>query len=326
MNRQWPLPRQAAEAFGRQRKLAQELAPGGESLWIARNDKERVSLHDRLKYFCEAVSLDGEHPIKSQIEGSVHAQRFRETLSRLVGLCLDNGHHVLFDVLGHREMDTTIGYMMSDLDFAAQARRVRHEAEMVRKRRIIGNADTLGGPAAKEIVRLRNTVAKQAFGDPMDLDKPGSADVAARVAEFAEIMSNEEIDTILPHATVVRSGIYCVANEAQPGLCSKSTVRDVSRCSPYCHHRLEEAAAIDDRRRSVRYILEKMDERKMPSLQRTFYQRQLLDQFAATPKLFEEFSNDRRLHPALANITPGRIALLPDDLRTTLKALLGEVS
>jgi hypothetical protein len=69
-----------------------------------------------------------------------------------------------------------------------------------------------------------------------------------------------------------------------------------------------------------------MDERRMPSLQRTFYQRQLLDQFATTPKLFEEFSNDRRLRPALVNITPGRIALLPDDLRITLKAILGEVS
>lgn len=318
--RQWPLPTQAVEAFRRQKKLAEEMNPGGKSLWISRWG--RVFMHDRIKFFCDSVSLDGESPIGAEIEGSVSTQRFRETLSRLVGLCLDNGHHVLFDVLGHREMDTTIGYMMSDPDFAAQARRVRHEAEAVRKRRIIGNADTMAGPAAKEIVRLRNTAAKQAFGGRMDLDKPGSADVAARVAEFAEIISSEEVDAILPRATIVRPGIYCVADEAQPGLCSKSTIRDVSRCSPFCHHHLEEAAANDDRWRSIQYVLDKMDNSAMTSLQRAFYQRQLLDQFAAAPALVDHFLNDPRLRAALADTASGRIAMLPKGPREKLEALL----
>lgn len=317
--RQWPLPRKAVEAFERQRQLAEVLAPGKKTLWFSRYG--RAFMHNRLSYFCEVVSLDGEHPIGSEIDGSVHAQRFRETLARLVGLCLDNGHHVLFDVLGHREMDTTLGYMTSEPDFAARARRVRLEAEAVRKRRIIGNADAMGGPAAKEIVKLRNTVAKQAFGECIHPDTPSSSEVATQIADFAGIMSDGEINTILPRATIVRPGIYCVADAAQPGLCSKSTVRDVSRCSPICHHRLEEAAANDDRRRAVRYILDKTEDRTITSLQRAFFQRQLLDQFIASPALANEFLDDPRLHTALVDIAPGRIAKLPDGPREKLAAL-----
>ncbi|CAO3372788.1 hypothetical protein [Azospirillum argentinense] len=319
--RQWPLPRQAVEAFMRQRRIVDALSPGEQSLWSSRFRNGGVFMYGRIKNFCNAVSLDGKQPIGQQIEGSVHPQRFRETLSRLVGLCLDNGHHVLFDVLGHRDMDTTLGYMLSDPDFAAQARRVRMEAETVRRRQIVAKADTMAGPAAKEIVRLRNTVARQAFGRRRDPNKPESADAVERISEFAELMTDEEMDIVLPYAAIVRPGIYCVATNSVPGLCSNSTVRDVSRCNPMCYHRLEEEIAGDDRRRAVKYILDKLSDRTLEALRHAYFQRQLLGLLDCSPSLVDEFLGNPSLRAALTGIAPTRVAMLSHGLQETIAAL-----
>lgn len=302
--RQWPLPEMASRAFKAQTRLSQALSDG-KSLWVffsgERSGKLVPAINSGIMNFGRSIGVL-EGPSLAELDGDITAHRFRFSVARYVALTQEGASQVLFDVLGHQDMEVTMGYALRDPEIHIEINRIRDEVKAIRSTEIFEDAENLGGLAANLVRRTKADLLVRSGKDELDTDD---------ILEAAEILGDAE---------VVREGILCTAQPLERGACSSNFgLRDHGACTPECLHRLETAAYVQDRKLKVEYILDQIARADFGM--REFLLNQLLSNFVGAPGLLSDFVKDERLIEICKSIEAQILANLPQDLQAQLVAL-----
>jgi integrase len=292
--RNWPLPRVAVAAIRQQQRLADLFDPEGRALWVSvvRDTDGLKSFRELLPSFCKLVVLDGKPLGVWCTEGTVHPHRFRKTVARLAALSMIGATPILFDILGHRDPEMTLNYILSDPELQDEIRLIASEANIVLAKQAVDRAEENGGATAVAVVDLKRRLAARSGEAEIGVDS---------LAEAAEILSmNGQV-------TMVKPGVLCTKSMGQRGFCTKKAgIPDIGNCSTGCHHRLEHAAAADDCAKSIERILSEMPPPENV-LMRGWWQAQLVGQLRRFPLLRRRFLAEERVQAALVGVDAATI-------------------
>ncbi len=309
--RNWPLPKVAVQAIRQQQKLAEVMDPAGDRLWVelCRNDRGeggRVSCQEPLVAFSERVLTSDGRSLSEICDGRVQTRRFRKTVVRLAALSLVGANQILFDVLGHRDPEMTLNYILSDPDLQDELRQIAHEAAVALAKEAFLSADANGGPAAPAVKSLATRLAPR--GAEMEMD-------VRALDEAAEVLSQNG------RVMLVKPNVLCTKTFNQFGPCSRRAGNpDIGDCQGDCVHRLEMAAAKADRRRAIGQILESIP--GDPCMMRTWWQAQLLSHLMPFADLRREMLADARVRAALVGISQHSVDMLEERHREAARALV----
>lgn len=250
--RDWPLPKIVVDAIRRQQRLAQMFAPGKDFLWVSFRDADESGSHPKLnsmshplRAFCDEVLIDGRS-LTAHLGESCHPHRFRKTAVRLAALTLAGATSILYDILGHRDPEMTVNYILSDPQLQDEMRRIAREAVLVLARDAVQNADANGGAAAEGVRQLRERLAARSGAIDLGVDA---------LHEAARILSRDG-----GHVALVRRNVLCTKTPTQRGPCTRGRgIPDVAACESDCSHRLELAAGRADCQGAIRRILDTLE-------------------------------------------------------------------
>lgn len=174
---------------------------------------------------------------------NIRSHRFRKTLARLVALALTQAPKILMDVFGHKSIEMTLYYILTDKDLRADIETIARELRVMRAKEVIermveahlepsSNPD-LGGYGGLGAV----SVAKAAIEYRDRVHRRGEQWHATRAYELAELLTMQGTAW-----DQVRPGVLCTKFPGEAGPCNKSKGRpEPSKCQSACGHRLEEA-------------------------------------------------------------------------------------
>ena len=265
--RDWVLPDLAVIAIEQQARLVrlveaigkQKPTPGGRSeassapdhLWVqvsggGHSDRTKPLLHldKAMRAYAKTLGMD-ERPNGQWLR----PHRFRKTVARLAALALTQAPKVLMDVFGHKSIEMTLYYILSDKTLQAEIEQIGRELRIMRATEavesIVAAEDAgaaglklggYGGPAALMIERAIQVQRERAH-------RRGEQWGADSVRELAEVL------TLQGKAwEVVRRGVVCTKFPgSESGPCNKSKGRpEPAHCQTDCGHRLEEAFLRED--------------------------------------------------------------------------------
>lgn len=297
--RNWPLPKLAVRAIRQQERIAEIVEPGGTRLFVsfsALSEGPLRTLAAALRSFTRRVRLLDGRPLEELCDGGVHLHRFRMTVARLAALSLVGANQILFDVLGHRDPEMTLTYILSDPTLQDDMRQIAHEAALAVAKDAIGTADENGGPAAAHVRELATRLTPRSAEREMDVQALQTA---------AEILSQNG------RVMLVKPGVLCTKTFNQFGPCSRrSGSPDIGNCQADCMHRLELAAARADHRRAIEQVLAHIPSED--GMMRAWWQGQLLSHLMAFADLRAEMLADHRVHEALEGVAQVSVDMLDE--------------
>jgi hypothetical protein len=192
---------------------------------------------------------------------------------------------ILFDVLGHDDVEVTLGYALKDPELFEGLSRIRREVKAIRVKEVFDHAEKNCGSAGEVVLKIKADMLTRSGKAELDTDD---------VAEGAAILGEAEL---------VKPGVLCTAQPLERGACSPIPgVRDVGVGSSSCMHHLELAAHRQTRRRNIHSLLEKIDAADLGV--RIFYQGQIIANLNPFPDLIGDFETDPRLRAALCDCDP----------------------
>jgi hypothetical protein len=221
---------------------------------------------------------------------NLSTHRFRKTVARLAALAITGAPKILMDLFGHKSIEMTLYYILTDPVVQAEVKQVVEEVAVLRAKDAIEDNESYGGPAAKRIGEL---VVRERVRLGRDL---GAADIR----ELAEILTLNGQSWAL-----VRPGVICTKLPGSPGPCTKKVGRpEPSRCRWSCDHRLEEPALREDVDGSIAeavrvYEIEMADANEMGQ---EFWAGQIL----AHLRRFEDIERKWLLHPTVMQVLATR--------------------
>lgn len=300
--RDWPVPTVGAQALRQQaalaalikregRRLAPQL-PQGDNLWVRLgHGEEDTTLGDELRTPASALvkSLVEHLGLEQALVGDerIHAHRFRKTLARLVALAIVGAPKILMDLFGHKSIEMTLSYILSDPALRAEVEEVAKAQTIMFAERAIDHADANGGPAAP-VLQQAVTAAKAKRGQ----DTFGVAD-RRQLAEVLTLGGR--------NFQLVREGVLCIKQPHQAGACNKKVGRpEPSRCRGGCDFRLEDAFLHDDVDRALAQAVHDYEEAQANDepVQAELWAGQVL---ANLPR-FEDLRQKWAAHPTVAAI------------------------
>lgn len=227
--RDWPIHPAAVRALEIQHRIAVTLRPPGQDhLWVATQAGRGSRLTSASATFARAVSqLALEHLLGSS---NAHMHRWRHTVARLVALSVVGAPQVLLDLFGHRDLEMTLQYMLSDPAIADEAMQVARETTYAMVQDAIQETDfgETSGPAAQAL--SERLPAMRRSEDAFD---------STSLRETAEILTFNG-----RYWSLVRPGVICTKGLGQAGPCTaRRGVPDPGSCRTTCDHRLETAFA-----------------------------------------------------------------------------------
>lgn len=203
-----------------------------------------LNLEKALKAYAKTLGMD-----PAPGGQNLRPHRLRKTVARLVALALTQAPKILMDVFGHKSIEMTLYYILSDKDLQAEIETVSRELRVMRAKEVVekmvsrenqSNEELqlggFGGPAALMVNR-----AIQVHQDR--LHQRGEEWGANSPMELAEIL------TLQGKAwQLVRPGVICTKFAGtESGPCNKRKGHpEPSRCQSYCNHRLEEPFLRED--------------------------------------------------------------------------------
>lgn len=236
------------ESIGPQRPIRTRLpAPTEETpthLWVQSRTTAEGSRFAPLKGLNTAlVSYANTLGMSTSPGGQrLRAHRFRKTVARICGLALTQAPKVLMDVFGHKSIEMTLYYILTDKELQAEVEQVSRELRVMRAKEVIEQmvaaessptALPLGGYGGPAALAMQRAIDVHREG----LHRRGEQWGANSVIELAEVL------TLQGKAwQVVRKGVMCTKLPGtEAGLCNKSRGHpEPSRCGSRCDHRLEE--------------------------------------------------------------------------------------
>lgn len=253
--RDWPLPEVVIDVLEQQFKLRGFLDRIG--VWTEVNgficDEEgdgylwanygnlgeltNAGVNSNLRVLVEALGM----PVDPG-EQLLSTHRFRKTIARLVALSVVGAPKILMDLFGHKSIEMTLYYILTDPDIAAQAKSISEEMVILRAVDALDNIDACGGRAANS---LKKTLEQERF-------RLGGSLGAENIRELAEIL------TLNGQAwELSRPGIICTKLPGSYGECSKKVGHpEPSKCGSGCEHRLEEAFLRKDVDVAIKHSIE----------------------------------------------------------------------
>lgn len=301
--RDWPLPEKALEALRQQEALVAVLGELGsltddavdfdigdaESLWVrvgTRGQSFKGDENAALQKVINDLGLTG-----GLNGGSIHTHRFRKTLARLVALSLVGAPKILMDLFGHKTIEMTLHYILSDRAIRLEMEEVAKGQTILLAEKAIESAATNGGPAAEKLARAVER----------ERARLGSEFGAANVRQLAETLTLSGRIFML-----VRPGIICTKGPQESGPCNKKLgAPEPSRCRAHCGHRLEDAALRDDVDRllaeAVKHYEDECQDRN--EIQMEFWAGQVLTNL----RRFEDLHQKWRVHPTVEAIVAGEV-------------------
>jgi integrase len=245
-DRDWSLHPVAVRAIEVQRYLARLVRPPEQShLWVMVRHSEGM-LGAPLLNLTEPIVAAVKNLGLTHLTGvdRSHAHRWRHTVARLVALSVIGAPQVLLDLFGHRDLEMTLRYMLSDPEIAAEAVKVAREIRYVVAQEAIAETlagETTGSAAAalrerSEELRMRR--AEGAYGTDTLRE---TAEVLTFGGKFWEI---------------VRPGVICTKSLGEFGPCTKQRgLPDPGACRTDCTHRLEMVRAKHFCEQTLRMLL-----------------------------------------------------------------------
>lgn len=266
--RDWPLPDVALDALRQQDELcvlihrlgylggdpapdAADATDSRRTIWSRIGSRTEFSsdINDRLRLMSICLGLTDKPGGEN-----LTTHRFRKTVARLAALALSGAPKILMDLFGHKSIEMTLHYILSDPDVQAEIKQVVEEVAIMRATDAIEDIDNYGGPAAKKI-------AGMLVQERVRLGRDLGADDIRQLAEILTLSGQSW--------ALVRPGVICTKLPGSSGPCTKKVGRpEPSRCRWGCDHRLEEAYLRDDIDRSIAeavrlYELEVADDNEM---------------------------------------------------------------
>lgn len=242
--REWPLPQAAVNALQQQERLARvarELGvlyasgsartrgQAGASIWcrLASGNAVEGGVNWML---CKLVTAFGFSTMPGGSRLTSH--RFRKTLARLGTLAMSGAPKVLMDLFGHKDVEMTLAYMLSDPDIRAEIRSGVEKAAVLLAADALAEPSVFGGRAAPKLCTAVNT-ERARLGRDLGAD---------------DIRSLAEVLTLNGQAwELVRPGVICTKLPGSVGPCSRAVGHpQPARCSARCEHRLEQAYLHED--------------------------------------------------------------------------------
>ncbi|KWF26741.1 hypothetical protein WL88_10480 [Burkholderia diffusa] len=213
----------------------------------------------------------------------------------------------MFDILGHRDPEMTLNYILSDPDLQDEIRKIATETNMAISKSVVESASRNGGPAGPEVADLVQRVAARSAESEMGVDS---------MNEAAEILSmNGQV-------TMIKPGVLCTKTAKQHGPCTKKAgIPDIGNCSAGCSHRLEHAAASSDCVKAIERILTEISPPDH-AMMRGWWQSQLVNQLRKFPAVRLRYLSDDRVRSALAGVD----AAVLDSMTSTAEEHSGAVA
>ncbi len=300
VERDWPLPDVALEAVRQQEELSALIKSLG-YLSLDPNNSESVSEDDQSPLWSRVGSA-GEFTsdVNRQLRAmsinlgltdkpggsTLVTHRFRKTVARLAALALAGAPKILMDLFGHKSIEMTLYYILTDPVVQAEINKVVEEVAVMRAKDAIEDIETYGGPAAKKIAGM---VIQERARLGRDL---GANDIR----QLAEVLTLSGQSWAM-----VRPGVICTKLPGSAGPCTKQVGRpEPSRCRWTCDHRLEEAMLRDDVDRSIAeavrlYELERGDGNEMGQ---EYWAGQILAHLRRFEDIFQKWST----HSTIARV------------------------
>lgn len=312
--RDWPLPRIAVSTIRQQEELAEILDPGGDRLFVSfKLGKGRRKARDKLKFDASALprrirTTDGRE-LSERCEGNVHSHRFRMTLARLAALTLVGATEILYDILGHRDPDMTVGYILSDPELQTEMRVIAKEAAIMIAKDAANDNGMLGGRAAKNVNELVGRY--QASSAEKEMDETSLLVVAKLLSQNGRVM-------------LVKRNVLCTKTEKQAGPCNRRIgTPDIGNCSVGCLHRLELAAAKQDHLNALEQALGAV--KSAEGMIRAWWQGQIIGHLLPFPEIAREALAREDVRDALRGLDLDRLfedhGFSPtDEVRALLKS------
>ncbi|MGV3682136.1 MAG: tyrosine-type recombinase/integrase [Acidovorax sp.] len=294
--RDWPLPDVAVEALVQQEKLAhaisrlqyltfniEDRSGKSEALWLRLGSASefRSTINNQLRDVVRSLGLttepDGEN---------LSTHRLRKTVARLVAMAIAGAPKVLMDLFGHKTIEMTLNYILSDPEVQAEIKATVEAQTIMLAENAIENSSSNGGPASKTIAKIVSA-AKTRLGSEYG---------AQNIRELADVLTMNG-----RHWALVRPGVICTKLPGSSGPCTAKVGRpEPSRCSWSCNHRLEDALLRDDVDRSIDQAI-RMYEVEISSdneIQAEFWAGQVLAHVRRFDDLFTKWS----LHSTVARL------------------------
>ncbi|MGY4432728.1 integrase [Bradyrhizobium sp. F1.13.1] len=266
--RDWPLHPAAERAIDIQRRLSRLLRPVGQRhLWVAMRGKKASRLNSATSVFKNTIEYLGLADLLGS--GTAHMHRWRHTVARLVALSVVGAPKVLFDLFGHKDIEMTLHYMMSDPTIAEEALLVAKEMTYALAEHAVTNVveEEASGAAAAS---LRGQLPKAMSMGTFD---------TKTLRETAEVLTDGG-----RYWSLVREGVICTKGLGQFGPCTKGRgAADPGGCRTSCDYRFELsmakqqcaevlAALIRERRaadaRGLEFLVENLDGQIVAELKR----------------------------------------------------------
>lgn len=288
--RDWILPEIAVDAIEQQTRLAnlaELIGPqepertsdnrpvpppeGGAHLWVqnglGRGDRTKPLTNVNHALITYASTLGMSTRPGGQ---KMRSHRFRKTVARLAALALTDAPMILMQVFGHKSVEMTLYYILTDKDLQIEVETVRRELKIMRGVTVVDSLAAAAAAMTGAAQETREVIAK-ASGEPSASPARGSAvrlpyagyggPAAPKLFEAVKerVMSmhrtgrewgasdSYETAYFLTEAgitfTMPRDGVFCTKGFTQPAACTgKRGKTNPGNCQADCGHRLELAS------------------------------------------------------------------------------------
>lgn len=245
--RDWPLHPAGVRALRLQVRLAKVIRPDdADHIWVLLKEGAEPAGYPLRNINEPVVRAVQMLQIDSLTDDArPHSHRWRHTVARLVALSVAAAPQVLMDLFGHRDLEMTLRYMLSDPEIVEEALRVADEASRALAEEAVQDvlSGDAGGPAAEPVRKgldeLRMRRGEEVLG-------------AESIKEAIEVLTFSGRQW---HA--VRPGVICTKGLGQFGPCTQGRGEaDPGACRTGCDHRLETARAKAQCEMTIRKLLD----------------------------------------------------------------------
>lgn len=175
----------------------------------------------------------------------LRSHRFRKTLARLVALALTQAPRLLMAVFGHKSLEMTLYYILTDKELRAEIDTVSRELRVMRAKEVVdamvdadlaavsGDGIDFGGYGGLAATSIHVAVVNK----KQEVHRTGATWGANNAMELAELLTLQGTAW-----QQVRVGVMCTKLPGEAGPCNRSKGRpEPGKCNTSCGHRLEEA-------------------------------------------------------------------------------------
>lgn len=269
-DRQWPVPVLLIDALNQQVKLVEAWqhigrmandAVGIEMLSVDESEHLWASIgagksspEDQLAHFHDGIERFASRMGMASKPGgrNLHAHRFRKTIARLGALAIVGSPKVLMQLLGHRDITQTLGYMLTDASLAKEIDDIAREMRVMRSQELIEDMHNSLSGKIGPILGGHGGVGAAVYGDAVrnyekDIHRTGKLWDTDTAHELAVLLTNNGNSFRL-----VSEHVICTKSEGEVGLCSpKKGEPDITNCKSKCGNRIEEKTS----RRNVERVI-----------------------------------------------------------------------